>query len=631
LSATAVAAPRAPAADTQTHLPFTSYTGMLVDEAHGHIFFTSGTSTLTITDLTGANPVTVSGLAGAVGLAMSPDGQTVYVAARSANEIAAVDTSTLTIATTFSGLSCPRYLAFAGGTLYFSYGCNAEQGNIGSIDFSGASPLVSTGLVTDNWYGPPYLAAGNADSHVLAAADADTEPNKIVTYDVSSGAPTKLAQSQTGICENFQAMAVTSTGAAVALACGSPYHVTVLNTTDLTTMDTYGDSSPYPAGVAISDDDAAIAAGFSQNDPNVAVYPLESPTSPTTQYDLQAGGSGFLASNGMQFGPSGDLYVVVPTSVYGDDFDLFVLHDSMLPASDITVSVPATASVGQSVTVRGTVASSISLDYPVTLTVTRTDGTGTQALPPVTTDQTGRFSFQDTPIDDGPVAYTVVYGGDTAHRGGQADATVSVARLASTVSLTTDHHRYRYRSKVHLTAHLGVASNNRVVSIYAKPHGKTRRLVTSGEVDAHRNLRLAVTVTRNTQFIATFSGDRTYAPATDTRTVKSHARILEGLQGGRGHSGGYRIYNSGRSPALDTLLQPLQPGVCVYVNSQRFYDGRWHRIATTCVHTNSQGASAGLLYGRHAVGELYRMRAEFRGNSVAMARRGRWLRFRFHA
>lgn len=629
LSATAVAAPRAAAADTQTHLPFTSYTDMLVDEAHGHIFFTSGTSTLTITDLTGGDPVTVSGLGGAVGLAMSPDGQTVYVAAESANEIAAVDTSSLTVTTPFTGLSCPRYLAFAGNKLYFSYGCTAGQGNIGSIDLSTAPATVSTGLVTDNWYGPPFLAAGAPDSGVLAAADADTEPNAIVTYDVSSGAPTKLAQNSTDICENFQAMAVTSTGAALALACGAPYHVTVLKTSDLSTVDTYGDTSPYPAGVAISANDGAVAAGFSQNDPNVEVYPLGSPASPTSHYDLQAGGSGFLVRNGMQFGPSGDLYVVVPTSVYTNDFDLFVLHGSSLPASTVSVSAPAKISIGHSVTISGSLTSTTPLADPVSLTVTREDAAGTHALPPVTTDQTGAFSFKDTPKDGGSVTYSVAYGGDTAHRPAKAQATVNVARVPTTVALITDHSRYGYKAKVHLTAHLGKTDNNRVVSIYATPHGESRRLVKRGNVNVHRNLSAAVTVTRNTKFTAVFSGDHRYAPASRARTVKSHARVLETLEGGQGDSGGYRIYDSGSSPVLDAMLQPLQVNVCVYFRAQRFFSGSWHAVATKCFRTTSQGDVAAILRGTHVVGEPYRIRAEFRGNSVALARDGRWLRFKF--
>ena len=617
------------AADTQVHLPFTSYTSMLVDEAHDHIYFTSGTSTLTITDLTGANPVTRSGLGGAVGLALSPDGSTVYVAARAANEIAAIDTTTLAVTTPFTGVSCPRYLAFAGGKLYFSYGCTAGQGNIGSVDFSGASPSVATALISDYWYGPPALAAGSPDSGVLAAADADTEPDKIVTYDVSSGAPTKLAQNRTDVCENFQAMAVTSTGALMALACGSPYHVTMFNTADLSTVDTYGDSSPYPAGVAISATDGAIAAGFSQHNPNVAVYGVGTPVTPINQYDVQAGGSGFLVADGMRFGSSGDLYIVVPTSVYNNDFDLVVQHDPTLPVTDVSISAAGSVSLGQSVSVSGDVSSATSLANPIALDVTRHDATGTHTRPSATTDSNGHFSFEDTPSVAGSATYTVTYAGDSSHGGGSASTTVNVARLATTVSLTSDRSRYGYGATARVTAHVGPTDDGRTVSIYATPSGQQRRLVKTGLVNANRDLTASVTVTRTTTFTAVFGGDRSYAPATAARSVAVHARLSETLVGGHRSSGGYRIYHTGDMPTIRATLRPSQLGVCVYGRAQVYYNRHWHTIATRCLPTSTQGTVVGFLYGTQLINRPYRIRVEWRGNATALAQTGRWLKFKF--
>ena len=629
--ATGLALPQAAAgaADTKVHLPFTAYTNMLVDEVHGHLYFTSGSSTLTITDLTGGNAVTRSGLAGAVGLAMSPDGKTVYVAAESANEIAAVDTSTLAVTTPFTGLSCPRYLAVAGGKLYFSYGCTAGQGNLGSIDVGSASPTVSNSLITDYWYGPPYIASGGATSNVLGAGDDDSSPSKLITYDVSSGTPTKLAQNQTDVCDNFQAMALTSTGAQMAVACGAPYHVSVFNTADLSTVDTYGDSSPYPAGVAISSGDSAIAAGFSQHNPNVVVYPFGSPTSPTASFDLQAGGQGFLVADGMRFGPSGNLYVVVPTSVYRNDFDLFVLHGPALPGTTITASAPTKVSLGQSVTVSGRVTSAKPLSYPVSLRVTRHDLAGTHTLSSVTTDGSGRFSFKNTPKVGGSVTYTVTYAGDSEHRSGVGRATVNVARHATTVTISTNHSRYHYGDTAHITAHLGRTDNSRVVSIYATPYGEGRHLVKRGKVNSNRNLTAKATVRSNTTFTAVFAGDYTYARATDKQHVKAHAKLSNSLEGGYATVNGVRLYHTGEDPVIDATLRPFQLGTCVTARAQRYSGGSWHTIATRCLEIDSTGRTSGFLYGTHVPGEPYRMRAEWDGSKQSLSANGRWLRFEF--
>ena len=78
-------------------LPISSYYQMVVDAAHGHIFISQGSSSqdgILVTDLSGQVVTTITGQPGVVGIALSPDGSTLYAAVSTA--VDAISTSTLT-------------------------------------------------------------------------------------------------------------------------------------------------------------------------------------------------------------------------------------------------------------------------------------------------------------------------------------------------------------------------------------------------------------------------------------------------------------------------------------------------------------------------------------------------------
>jgi YVTN family beta-propeller protein len=622
------------ATTTKVHLPFTTYSHMLVDEAHGHIYFTSNTSTVTITDLAGANAQTRSSLPGSLGLAMSPDGSAVYVASAGANEIAAIDTTTLTVTTPVTSLPCgPSSLAYAGDKLYFSYSCSAATGSIGSVDFSGAAPVVATGLNSDQWAGAPALASGSPSSPYLAAADTSA----VDVYDVSTGAPSATPARRANdmsVCQNFEALAMTPDATAVAVACGAPYYISVMKTSDLTTIDTYGGSSPYPAGVAMSADSAVIAGGFSQNVPNVVAWPLGAPAQPIYSGTLDAGGQGFLPADGLRIGPSGNLYAVVPTSVYGDDFDLVVVHGAARFPTTLTAAAPATDARTHQLTVSGSLSTSSTtpITFPATLQASRVDLAGTHALANVTTTGSGSYSFQDSPPVGGMVKYVVTWtppAGDAVHRAATATARVKVARAATNLSISTDRSSYHYGAKAHITAHLGSTYNSKVVAIYATPYGLSRRLLRKAQVGSNRDLTTTFTMTRRTKFTAVFAGDYRHAPATTTRAVVTHGKITSALYGWYGSSHGYKLYSSGTDPQMLARLFPHLSGVCLEFVAQRYTSGSWHTFSKACLQTDSNGYSAAQLYGTHAVGVPYRMRAPWAGNTTSASATGSWLPFKF--
>ena len=627
-----VTASYAAAADTSTPLPISGFAAMLVDEAHSRVFFAPGAggSAVVVTDLSGANPTSLTVPAGPTGLAA--DGTTIWVASPGDGSISAVDASTLTVTTPYTGLDCPRYLAFAAARLWYSHGCASGSATVGSID--PATGTVTPGAVSGTWTDPPYLSAAGG---VLAVGQLGASPAPLSTYTVSSGsAVSRSAVSDANVCSELASLTVTPSGADVVVACGSPDHLSMLSSSDLTAPaeSTYGGGNGVPAGVAMTSDGGFVAAGFTQTSSNnVDVYPVGAGTAPRAQYSLNPSGVGVLPRDGLRYGSSsGNLYAVIPTNAAQTAFALEVLHGTTSYGATVTVTAPGTAPRAQPLTVKGQLASTVApISGAQTLHVTRTDLSGTATLPDVTAaDGTGAFSFADVPRVGGPVTYDVTWPGDSAHRESSGRATVQVSRVATTIAIATNASRYRYHARAYVTAHLGPTYNSRRVAIYATPYRGKRTLLRSTNVNAHGYLFASYVVSRRTTFTAVFAGDYRHAPASASRTVAVRAHLAEQLQGYYATSHGFRLYHRSQNPILGAQLFPTQWGVCLYFRAQRYYTGAWHTVALShCYKTDPAGEQAAALYPEHIVGQPYRLRAEWHGNKVALADVGRWVLLKF--
>jgi DNA-binding beta-propeller fold protein YncE len=110
----------AEAASPSVQLPISTYSHMLIDPVHHHIFFTGGSSSISIlvTDYSGNTVATIPNEDGATGLALSSDGSTVYAALADGDAISAISTSTLTETTRYAtGTSTePVYVAYTSGS-----------------------------------------------------------------------------------------------------------------------------------------------------------------------------------------------------------------------------------------------------------------------------------------------------------------------------------------------------------------------------------------------------------------------------------------------------------------------------------------------------------------------------------
>ena len=221
--------------------------------------------------------------------------------------------------------------------------------------------------------------------------------------------------------------------------------------------------------------------------------------------------------------------------------------------------------VGQPLDIAGQVTGASS--YPVTVTATRDDstGSGTPVGMPVMSDAQGNFTVEDTPPARGSVTYHL-----SADAGAAAtDVATQVAGKPTDLSIVAKPSTAEANTSVQVTAHLASPTTDRTVTLDAQPYQRSRQQFDSGAVDANGNRTAGYTVQRRTTFIATFAGDTAYAPASSVVTVKVRAVVNAQLQGGYGSRHGYRLYHRGADVNVLIHLQPEYKGACIVMRAQR--------------------------------------------------------------
>ena len=419
----------AEAATASVALPISTYSHMLIDPAHHHIFFTGGSSSTSIlvTDYSGNTVATIPGETGATGLALSGDGSTVYAALAGADAVSAISTATLTETTRYATGTEPVYVAYTSGKIWFGYG-GATQGGIGSVDPStGTVTLNATNDPVNSWYAAPILAASQGGE--LAAGEPGQSPVQLATYNVASGTATVLAPELFDqSADNLQSMQITPDGNDLVTASAFPYDQQVYKVSDLSSDGQYPTTN-YPNSVSIAAD-GTVAAGTYSGSNEVFVF-APGGTTPLNTYNF---GSSWLAGDGVALTPDGsELFAITSADPYGDNPTLNIIPDPEQAPSTLSLTGPATARAGQKITLSGTLGGPASDVGGQVLTVTRFDSAHPNGvtLPSATTAADGTFSFTDrAPVVRGrgtsTVTYQVSYAGDTHLSPASASASVTV-------------------------------------------------------------------------------------------------------------------------------------------------------------------------------------------------------------
>ena len=487
-----------------------------VADSHGDLLFASGPTLpgVLVTDGAG-NTITQISTPGIADLALAPDGSAVYAAATGSSQILKIDPLSLTVTATYQlpTLECPTSVAVVGGYLAFGYTCDGQFGGVGVLDL--AQPTAPPQTVSSGAFYNPLVRAVPGHSEVLEA-DQGLSPASFRVISIANGLPSVAASTSALNCSNLTDVAISPNGSMFTPACGSTYNFTNYSLTTFAQVGGFG-ANPYPNAAAYSADGKYFAGGMNgiyNND--VVEYQLSS-IQPALMYNIDETSATDSSLNGASRGvafssDSSTLYEVTQDTQLGN----VVLH--ALPvyggvATSVTVVPTANASnAGSPITIGGTLSfADGSTTGARTLSVSRSQGGVTTMLASVTTADNGVYGFTDTPVSSGTVSYTVTFGGDATHLPSSASQGVQI-RLNAT-SLTISATRLA-GTHVTVTAHLGTTYTNRTVTIAA--NGTT---IASGTVNTDGDLTTTIKAKSGTTFVATFSGDAWYAPASASVTL----------------------------------------------------------------------------------------------------------------
>jgi hypothetical protein len=233
-----------------------------------------------------------------------------------------------------------------------------------------------------------------------------------------------------------------------------------------------------------------------------------------------------------------------------------------------------------------------------TIHLTRTNPDQSQTpLADATADLGGGFSFQDTPPIRGSYTYTASYDGDQNRTGAQAQATLDVQGLATTLKLTPSKPTIPYQGTVTLTALLGPHLPGASVKILkTSVTGRTTTLA-EGLVAGDGIFVAQATLTKNATFQAVFSGDATYDPRT-SKPVPIGVRVkITGVETGwYAKSGSYRLYhfrsacstNLRYCPAYTVTVKPNKAGRRVHMVLQLHTQSGWRTIGDAWAKLNTK-------------------------------------------
>jgi IPT/TIG domain len=489
------AGPAAAAVGGTVALPFSTYSQMLVDPVHHHLFLTGGpaASSILVTDYSGQTVATISGEPGASGLTLSGDGSTVYAALAAGDAISAISTSTLTETARYAtGTGTdPTYVAYTSGKIWFGYGAPGSHGAIGSVDPAMSPATVTLNAVNDpatSWYGAPELKASPAGD--LVAGQPQTSPLQLASYNVSTGSAVVL--SSEAFLSNYAGLTglqITPDGNDVVVATGGgTAGAPVFAISSLALVGSYP-SGAYTGAVAIAGNGTVAAGSGTGNSQQVSLF-APGGTTPLAAYSFSAQGLVDLA-----FTPdASELFAVTVTvSVSGGRQPTVTRHYTLNIISS-PVPTPAPAVTGVSPASGPTAGGN-------TVTIT---GTGFTNASAVSFGPAAATSF--TVSSDTQITATAPPGA-----AGAVDVLVTVPATGSSTSSAAD--QYTYLAPVCTTTVTGTSSKQLTVA-----SGLTCLVnaTQNGQVTVEAGAALTVTnSTVNGTVTATDPGAITYCGATE--------------------------------------------------------------------------------------------------------------------
>jgi hypothetical protein len=291
-------------------------------------------------------------------------------------------------------------------------------------------------------------------------------------------------------------------------------------------------------------------------------------------------------------------------------------------------ATPATATVGDQIDLSGQLTfADHSSSEGQTITLTRDDAGGTHALPDAVTGSDGSYALTDVVPVAGLVSYHAAFAGTVDADPSDATDTVSVAKLASKVSLGVSQHAVTFGRPVHLKAHLGRGTRSRVVAIYAKPDGGREKLIRKAKVDRHRDLQASFSPSKDTTFTARYEGDLSHRGAHDAALTRVRVIVTAKLVRNISTSGKYRIYRRGSKAPCVARVAPNHAGFPVRAVLQAFVHKRWHTLAKRSFRLNASSVRGIGITGSSNVNFRIRVSLATHADHLGSSSPWRYLRF----
>lgn len=515
----------AASAGTPDALTLPDFSHMVSDGEHLFISGGEGSTGIEVTTPDGIATATIDE-PGATSMVLSPDAETLYVALPDADAIAAISTTTFTETARYPLGVSPFSVAFAGGKVWFSY--TAQSGALGSIDPAGdgtsAVTLFGSSVVDGRTTSAPLLTSSPAAPNVLVTGLTGSSPAFLQVIDVTSGTPVQ-GPSQFDGADSLSSMAITPDGEDV-VTSGTQYHPMEFQLSDMTSAgEPYDDggSIGWVMGTAYASD-GTFAESLRSGSPDLAVFAPGSSTPAHTWTTEQQDGSGTPDPQGLAWSPDGSRLYEMTHDADGVH-TLHVLYDPTKDATSLSVTPPSSPVLGTAYTFTGTLTSPDAFDGSARVAhVVRTDAADPQGAvlsdAPIAAD--GTFSFSDTAQAAGPATYTVTYDGDATHARAVAVVPVTVAKAATTLTLSAPATDAR-GSAVTITGHLTSAVALPAGTVVQLTKTNLQHTVTMPSVTVGANGSFSVSdipyVGGTNTYTATYAGDAAHAPATAKANV----------------------------------------------------------------------------------------------------------------
>jgi len=557
----------------------------------------AGTLTIAIvTNLAGRQVATISGQSGVEGIALSPDGSTLYAALAGRDAVSAINATSLEEMDLYplgSGDS-PYDVAVQSGRVWVSYRTSA--GNfVGSVDPDDTPGTAFKPLaLPSSFAAAPRLVADPDDSGTLLASVPGAGIATVVSYDVATSTVTMYnGPTALGGCEFPADLAIAPGGGTFIISCESGQQVY--------STQTFAETGRYPSGsgqnaVAIAPD-GTIALG-TRGAPNVTVY-RPGAKAPVNRFS-QAGYLVQLAPSGLAWaGNSATLFAVYEYPVLRNGgvsshaFRVFAYQDPSLTASTITLRGTTKAIFGRSVSLAGRLMLSVGAPPARSrVTITRRLAGSHVVERWIKTVSAGDyFSLADTSQSPGTYTYTASYAGTADVAPTTTARRVVITRIPTPLTVSSSARTVNYRAAVTVTAHLGKAFAGQIVSVYAQSFGsKSDNLLRIGLVNSSGELSVRYVPSFSTTFTVDFWGDSDYQSAIVKRIVYVRAGVGGSISGysASAYVGKtlYRVYQQTDTLTARSAVAPHEKG-CVAFQIDEYVQGAWQfDPVSNCIKLN---------------------------------------------